>query len=253
MLKCDKLSIVIDGRTLVRELSLELASGELICLLGPNGVGKTLTLHTLAGLLPPVSGAVTLNGEDISRLGRRHIAQGLGLLLQDDSTSFPATVRDTVLMGRHPHLAPLANEAEADRALADRAMAAMELTGFAHRAVATLSGGERRRVAVARLLTQDPAVMLLDEPVNHLDPRHQVAAMKHFRERANNGAAILMSLHDSALAMRHADRALLLYADGSWRLGSAAAVLTPENLEALFRTPYQLFSGASGASILLPG
>lgn len=253
MLKCDKLSIVIDGRILVRELSLELGKGELICMLGPNGVGKTLSLHTLAGLLPPTTGTVFLNGEHMGRLSRRQIAQQLGLLLQDDSDSFPATVSDAVLMGRHPHLGPLAGESATDRALAERAMAAMDLGDFGHRSVATLSGGERRRVAIARLLTQDPAIMLLDEPVNHLDPRYQVATLNYFRERARNGAGILMSLHDSALAMRHADRALLLYADGSWQLGSASAVLTANNLERLFNTPYQLYDRAGGASVLLPG
>jgi iron complex transport system ATP-binding protein len=253
MLKCDRLSIIIGGRTLVRELSLELDRGELVCMLGPNGVGKTLTLHTLAGLLPPTTGTVLLNGEDMRQLGRRQIAQRLGLLLQDDAESFPATVNDAVLMGRHPHLGPLAAESAADRALAASAMAAMDLGGFAQRSVATLSGGERRRVAIARLLTQDPAVMLLDEPVNHLDPRYQVTALEHFRKRATNGAGILMSLHDSALAMRHADRALLLYADGSWHLGKASAVLTAENLQRLFNTPYQLFNGTGGASVLLPG
>ena len=110
-----------------------------------------------------------------------------------------------------------------------------------------------RRVAIARLLTQNPSVFLLDEPVNHLDPRHQVATLKIFRERADSGAAILMSLHDAALAMRHADRALLLHMDGSWQLGEASSVLTATNLERLFNTHYQRFDGPDSASVLLPG
>jgi iron complex transport system ATP-binding protein len=253
MLKCDKLSITIAGRTLVRELSLELGSGEVICMLGPNGVGKTLALHTLAGLLTPASGVVMLDGEDISELGRRQIARRLGLLLQDDAESFPATVLDTVLMGRHPYMTALGSASPADHARADQALASMDLGDFSPRTVGTLSGGERRRVAIARLLTQDPTVFLLDEPVNHLDPRHQVATLKIFRERADQGAAILMSLHDSALAMRHADRALLLHMDGSWQLGEAASVLTAANLERLFDTRYQRFDGQDSAWVLLPG
>jgi iron complex transport system ATP-binding protein len=253
MLKCNKLSISIAGRTLVHELTLELRSGEVLALLGPNGVGKTLTLHTLAGLLKPGSGVVMLDGTDMNKLGRRQIARRLGLLLQDDPGGFPATVSDTVLMGRHPHLGRLDGESAADRTRADQAMTAMDLDGFGQRNLATLSGGERRRVAIAQLLTQDPAVFLLDEPVNHLDPRHQVATLRIFRERANKGAAILMSLHDAALAMRCADRALLLFADGSWQLGDIATVLTTGNLERLFDTRYQRFAGPDNSSVLLPG
>lgn len=253
MLKCEKLSITIAGRTLIRDLSLELGGGEVVCMLGPNGVGKTLALHTLAGLRAPTSGVVTLIGEDISQLGRRQIARRLGLLLQDDAEGFPATVSDSVLMGRHPYLAALASASASDHALADQAMTAMDLDGFSLRSLATLSGGERRRAAIARLLTQDPSVFLLDEPVNHLDPRHQIATLKVFRERADSGAAILMSLHDAALAMRHADRALLLHMDGSWQLDKASTLLTAGNLERLFNTRYQRFDGPDNASVLLPG
>ncbi|MBM4221792.1 MAG: ABC transporter ATP-binding protein [Gammaproteobacteria bacterium] len=253
MLKCENLGIRVTGRTLVRDLSLELRPGEVVCMLGPNGVGKTLTLHTLAGLLPPASGRIWLDGEDLGTLGRRQVARRLGLLLQDEAESFPATVADTVLMGRHPHLGAFAGASAADQALVDHAMAEMELNGFGPRAVGTLSGGERRRVAIARLLAQNPAILLLDEPVNHLDPRHQVLALQAFRRRASQGAVVLMSLHDSALAMRHADRALLLHADGSWQLGDTSSVLTGSNLERLFDTPYRPFTGPGGASALLPG
>lgn len=253
MLKCEKLGIAIAGRTLVRDLSLELGSGELICMLGPNGVGKTLALHTLAGLLAPSGGVVMLDGKDLSQQGRRHIARRLGLLLQDDAESFPATVSDAVLMGRHPHLGSLAGPSARDHALADQAITAMELDGFRLRLTATLSGGERRRVAIARLLTQDPSVFLLDEPVNHLDPRHQITTLKIFRKRADQGAGVLMSLHDPALAMRHADRVLLLHTDGSWQLGDTSTVLTVANLERLFNTRYQRFESTNSTSVLLPG
>jgi iron complex transport system ATP-binding protein len=253
MLTCSALSVSVAGRPLVRDLSFNLAAGDVICLLGPNGVGKTLTLHTLAGLRHPGKGSVSLGREDLLRLRRRQIAQRLGLLLQDDAETFPATVLGTALMGRHPHRAGSAAESEDDCALARAALLAMGLEGLGDRLVATLSGGERRRLSLARLLTQDPAVMLLDEPVNHLDPRHQIAVLEHIGSLARSGRGILMTLHDPSLAMRFTSHALLLFTDGTWLLDTTRAALTTVNLTRLFGTPYDEYSNGRGDSVVLPG
>ena len=230
-----------------------LAPGDVICLLGPNGVGKTLTLHTLAGLRTPREGSVCLGGDDLTRLKRRQIARRLGLLLQDDAETFPATALGTVLMGRHPHLSNAATESPDDLKRARNALSAMKLGGCEDRLVSTLSGGERRRLAMARLLTQDPDVLLLDEPVNHLDPRHQIDTLEHVSALANSGRGVIMTLHDPSLVMRFASHALLLFSDGTWVLDKTRAALTPANLTRLFQVPYDEYVNARGDIALLPG
>ena len=243
----------VAGRCLVRDLSFNLGAGDVVCLLGPNGVGKSLTLHTLAGLRPPGRGSISLGGEDLAGLHRRRIAQRLGLLLQDDAETFPATVLSTALMGRHPHRTGTAADSPEDLSRALAGLRAMGLADFSARLVSTLSGGERRRLALARLLTQDPAILLLDEPVNHLDPRFQISVLEQVGALARANRAVLMTLHDPCLALRFASHALLLFTDGTWLLDTARAALTAANLERLFATPYEEYVNASGDVVLLPG
>ena len=148
----------------------------------------------------------------------------LGLLTQTTEDPFPSTVLDTVLIGRHPHIDFWRWESDADRELARTALAAVGLATFADREIATLSGGERRRVAIATLLAQNPDVFLLDEPINHLDPHHQIDVLRLLRAQADAGHAVVMSLHDAGLAARFADRVLMLFGDGEWLCGPAIDV-----------------------------
>lgn len=250
MLSCSHLDVGVGDRTLVRDLSLRLAGGDLVCMLGPNGVGKTLTLHTLAGLWPPLAGTVQLDGRSLGTMGRRHIARRLGLLLQDDADTFPATVLDAALLGRHPHIGPWASETLADTEIVQQALGMLDLAGLESRPVATLSGGERRRVALARLLAQQADVMLLDEPVNQLDPRHQGRVLSTLQRLADSGKVVVISLHDPVLARRFARSTLLLFGDGAWEFGPASQLLTPARLERVFQTRYERFVGADGAVYL---
>ena len=231
------LSVSAGERRLVTGLTSSFAPGEFVAILGRNGCGKSLTLHTLAGLRPPVSGAVELEGRPLTQLSRRRIAQRLGLLTQDLEEGFASTVLESLLIGRHPHLSLLEREGPADRRLALAALTRVGLPGFAQRSIETLSGGEQRRCAMAALLTQEPQVYLLDEPSNHLDPQQQLAVLGLFKEEANRGRTVIAILHDPTLAARFADSVLLLYGDGNWLAGPAAQVLSAPALSQLYETP----------------
>jgi iron complex transport system ATP-binding protein len=224
-------------RQLVRDLSVEFAPGEVVAILGRNGSGKTLTLHTLAGLRAPAGGKVMLAGTPLAQLRRRAIALRVGLLPQDLEDAFVSTALETVLIGRHPHLALWQWETAQDEELARAALAAVDMAGFAARRTDTLSGGEQRRVAVAALLAQQPSTYLLDEPTNHLDPHHQLAVLGIFRRLASAGSTVVTTLHDPTLAARFAERVLLLFGDGRWALGPVATTLTAASLSELYLAP----------------
>lgn len=239
LLVVEDLHVAVPGRMLVGSLDLELHAGDLVAVLGRNGVGKSLTLLTLAGLRAPESGRVLLKGEDVMSSPRQKTARCLAMLPQVLDDIFPASVMDTALIGRHPHIGAFQWESGEDRMIASRALQSMGLGELGQRDIFTLSGGERRRLAIAQVLTQMPEVYLLDEPSNHLDPQHQLEALRKFREAADAGAGVIASLHDVNLASRYADRCLLLFGDGRWRLGTCAEVLSADSLSDLYATPME--------------
>ncbi len=229
------LTLRIGKRQLLRDLSVAFEAGQNWAILGANGSGKTTLLQTLAGLRHADGGDVLLDGQTIRSIPRRVRAQTLGMLFQDTPDSFPATVCETVLSGRHPHLGFWQTESAADHQVAHAALAAVELTEFAGRSVATLSGGERRRVEVATLLAQDVPLCRLDEPVNHLDPRHQIALLRRIGERTQRAGHLnLIVLHDVNLALRFCSHGLLLLEDGSTRHGRLADILDVSILESVY-------------------
>jgi len=224
---------------LVEDLALSAHSGELIAVLGQNGSGKSMMMHTLAGLRPAEAGSVMLNGENLATAPRHEIAKQLALLPQHVDDIFPATVLDTAMIGRHPHIGRLSWESNRDFVVARTALERVGLQALSERDVLTLSGGERRRLAIDQVLTQEPQVYLLDEPTNHLDPQHQLDALQLFRDKSDSGAIVLASLHDANLAVRYADRCLLLYGDGRWDLGVTEEILDCERLSRLYSTPME--------------
>lgn len=252
VLRCEDLAVAVGHRTLVRHLTLRLSPGDRIAMLGPNGVGKTRALLTMAGLVTPAGGQVTLDGSPIGSVPRRALARQLGMLLQEEGPAFPGSVLDVALLGRYPHHGPWQSPSRRDIELARDALAAVALADCADRDHTTLSGGERRRLAIARLLAQAPPLLLLDEPVNHLDPAHVVALLGHLRALTEQGTAgVLVTLHDASLARRFATEAVLLFGDGHWERGPVADVLTAANLERLFGTRYATYRGADG-ELLVP-
>ena len=245
LLACTDVSVRVPGKRLVDALSFELHRGEIIAVLGRNGTGKSLSLLTMAGLRAPDGGQIRLRGADVAIQGRQETARHLALLPQTIDDIFPATVLDTALIGRHPHIAPLSWESAEDYAAAAAALDTMGLSAMHDRDILTLSGGERRRLAISQVLTQSPDVYLLDEPTNHLDPQHQLDALNVFRRAADRGAGVIASLHDVNLAARFADRCLLLFGDGRWRLGASGDVLDAEVLSDLYATTLESVSWRS--------
>ena len=233
-LSCRGLALAVPGRSLCAGLDLDVQAGECWAIVGPNGAGKTTLLAALAGLRPPAAGVVAYDGIPLPALAPRERARRRGWLPQDSVDFFPATVLETVLVGRHPHLARWQWETADDVGRARRALADVGLAGFDARQVGSLSGGERRRVALAAVLAQDPDLILLDEPSSHLDLVHQIAALEVLARLARErGKAVVMVLHDLHLALRYADHAVAL-GGGRAAAGPAAAILGADSLSALF-------------------
>ena len=241
------LGVTIAGIRVCRSLDLAVLPGECWAILGRNGAGKTTLLHTLAGLRRADAGSIEIAGRPLAATGRREIARLRGVLMQDDSDAFPATVLETVLVGRHPHLSRWQWEGAEDLRIAREALAAADMAGTEARDVRTLSGGERRRVALAALLTQQPRLFLLDEPSSHLDLAHQLALLDRLVAAVRAaGKALIMVVHDVNLAARHCDHALLL-ADGDAVAGPARELLTAELLSQVYRVPLTALAGPRGS------
>lgn len=236
LLGCADLDIEIEGRRLIDKLHFHASAGTVTCVLGRNGTGKTLTLHTLAGLRPSRV-SPQLCGRELVHYSRRELARLLALVPQDTAEAFPCTVMERVIVGRHPHIGFWQWESERDMAITRAALEQVDLHGLEERQIDTLSGGERRRLAIAAALAQDPRLFILDEPTNHLDPQHQLDILKLLRAKADAGCAVIMSLHDAGVAARFADQVLLLFGNGEWLLGATDDVLNAENLTRLYAVP----------------
>jgi iron complex transport system ATP-binding protein len=235
LLRTSDLTISIGSTRVVDGLDLELLPGQRLGILGPNGIGKTTLLKTLAGLRRPDGGTIDLLARRLESWPRRALAQRLGMLLQHTQYAFEASCEEVALIGRHPHLGPLARESEADRRLARAALDEVGLSAFRQRSCFSLSGGESRRLALASLLVQDPTLLLLDEPTNHLDPAHQISVLDLvFQRVAAPGRAALMALHDANLAACYCSQVLLLFGQGEWALGPSRELLTEGTLSRLY-------------------
>ncbi|MDQ7008041.1 MAG: ABC transporter ATP-binding protein [Acidobacteriota bacterium] len=210
LLRVRDLRVRLGRREILRGVDLELRPGELVALAGPNGAGKTTLLRAIAGLLPPFAGGVTLAGRPATALQRRELARHLAYLPQDSVSAFSLSVEQTVLLGRYAHAGALRGYTREDRLTAERAMTVSDVAHLRHRLVATLSGGERRRVFLARAIAQASGVLVFDEPTSALDVGHACSVLDLLRELADAGKAVLFSLHDLALAVRGPDRLLLM-------------------------------------------
>ena len=252
-LACQSLDVSIAGKNICSKLNLELEPGQFWGLLGPNGIGKTTLLKCMAGLSPPDRGNVFLENQEIENLPRRVVARMLGMLQQHTVYVFDASVLETAMTGRHPHLAYWEREGHEDKQKALDAIRAVDLAGFENRSVTGLSGGEARRLAFASLIVQEPAILLLDEPTNHLDMKHQIRIMNQVGKQVIGGnRSAMIALHDVNLAARYCTHIVMLLGQGDWQAGPVAELLNRENLERLYQCPVEVVQ-TSGGRRFLPG
>jgi iron complex transport system ATP-binding protein len=228
-------NVTLAGRPVLRDVSLALSSRHLVALVGPNGAGKTTLLRALAGLVPS-NGVIHVRGDALSSLSLRERARRFAYLPQGHVVHWPLPARDIVALGRYPHGATdparlTARDAEAVL----RAMQAADVVEFSERRVTELSGGERSRVALARVLAVEAPVILADEPTSSLDPRHQIDVMKTLRQAADKGALVMVVTHDLGLAARFADTVLVLSEGRLVSQGDPAVALSEQVMGEVFR------------------
>jgi len=229
MLKIKELSVSYGRRIVLRNVSLNVESGQVVALIGPNGAGKSTLIRAVSGVIPIASGHVRTNGDDFHALTPMQRAKYLAVVPQAVSLPPAFTVWETVLMGRTPYLGFIGQTSSADEEVARNALKRVDALGLADRRVGELSGGEGQRVLLARALCQSTPILLLDEPTAHLDLQYQISLSELVRDLAHHDKlAVLIALHDLNLAARYADRIALMVAGEIKAIGAPREVLTPE-------------------------
>lgn len=243
------LSAMLGERAVLAGVDALFRAGRVTVILGANGAGKSSLLKALAGLLPPSRGGVLLADRPVAALSRRERARLIGYLPQDATVHWNLRARDLVALGRLPHRAPFAAARAADADAVAAALAATETTALADRPVGELSGGERARVLLARVLAGEPRWLLADEPLASLDPAHQIDLLDRLRALAVAGQGVVIVLHDLAQAGRIADDVLLLREGQVVAAGPAATVLTADTVAAVFDVAV---ATVPGSGIMVP-
>ena len=253
-LEVRRLSVAYGERVALRDVSLALADGELLGLVGPNGSGKTTLIRAVSGVVTPREGEVRLGGAETSVLSPREVALRAAVVPQNPPLPPAFSALEIVLMGRTPHLALLQAEAGADLEAARRAMLVTDTWQFADRRVGELSGGERQRLLLARALAQETPLLLLDEPTAHLDVGHQAATLRlMLRLCRDEGKAVLAAVHDLTLAAQFCDRLVMLDRGEVVAEGAPGDVLTPERVRAVYGASVHVLSHPlTGRPVLAP-
>ena len=229
------LSVMLGGRPVLHDVSLALSTGHLVALVGPNGAGKTTLLRALAGLVA-AAGVVSVGGSALSALSLRQRARRFAYLPQGHIVHWPLPARDIVALGRYPHGATDPTRlTPKDAEAVSRAMQAADVVDLAERPVTELSGGERSRVALARVFAVEAPVILADEPTSSLDPHHQLDVMRTLRVAADKGTLVIVVTHDIGLAARFADQVLVLSEGRLVSQGAAGEALSDQVMAEVFR------------------
>jgi iron complex transport system ATP-binding protein len=233
LLVAREISVRLGGRTILDNVSVTLPPNEFVALVGPNGAGKTTLIKALAGLIPAF-GKVEIEGRDRAQMKARERARALAYLPQGHDFSWPLPAAEIVALGRFPHSDPFSPVTPEDRQAVTQALELTGMKAYATRIVTTLSGGERARIALARVLATQAKILLADEPTMSLDPRHQFVVMEILRHTARMRGATLAVVHDLSLAARYADRVLILEKGRIVAEGKPADTLTPDRIARFF-------------------
>lgn len=249
LLKVKNVTFSYGSRDVLRDVGLEARAGEILAIVGPNGAGKSTLVRCINRILKPRLGTVFLDGEDVVCLTGRDCARKIGYVPQTEGEAFPCTVYETVLMGRRPHITW--SVSNSDLAAVEGVLERMGLGAYTERYLHELSGGERQKVMLARALAQEPDVLLLDEPTSNLDVRHQLEVLELVRRAARDqGKCVLMVMHDLNMAVRFSDQVLMLKGGLVFAAGSPRAVLTPENIKAVYEVEAQVVTTVVGCQII---
>lgn len=241
MLRIENLSVSYGPRRVLRNVSLDVTSGEVLALIGPNGAGKSTLVRAVSGVIPVEGGSIRTNGSSLLMLSPMMRARHLAVVPQAVSMPPAFTAWETVLLGRTPYLNFLGQVSAKDEQIARAALARVDALDLSERRVGELSGGEQQRVLLARALAQSTPILLMDEPTAHLDLQHQVALMEMAHSLAHtDGLSVLVALHDLNLAARYADRLALLVSGEIKALGKARQVLVPEAIAAAYGLPVEV-------------
>lgn len=240
----DQVTLMLGGRAVLSGAHAAFCAGRVTVIVGPNGAGKSSLVRAAAGLLSPATGQIRIGADDLAVLEPRARARLIGYLPQEASVHWNVPAREVVALGRLPHRSPFAAPSPEDRAAVDHALALTDATGFADRPVHTLSGGERARVLFARVLAGRPRWLIADEPLASLDPAHQFAMLDLARKAADDGAGVILVLHDLAHAARIADDILILSDGRVVGFGPVGEVLTSDAVAAVFGVAARRIDGA---------
>lgn len=237
-LAAEGVTVRLGGRTVLDGVDAAIEGGELVGLIGPNGAGKTSLLRVFAHLLAPADGVVRCEGRALGGYSPIERARRIAYLAQGAEVHWPMTAEKLVALGRLPHRGSWERLSGDDHAAVSRAMRATEIVEFGDRTLATLSGGERMRVMLARALAVEAPILLADEPVAALDPYHQLQVMEVLKEAAQRGTAVMAVLHDLTLAARFCDRLMLLHDGVVLAEGAPSSVLSESNLETAYSVAF---------------
>lgn len=249
----DKITFKYDEAPILRDIDLDITQGSFVSILGPNGSGKTTLLKNICNLLKPVSGDIQVKGRSIYKIKYRELAKIVAVVHQTNEVNFDFSVFDVVLMGRFPFLSKFQNESREDIGLAKEAMISTGVWELREKSIREISGGERQRVMIARALTQQPEILILDEPVSHLDIKYQLGILNLCKKlNKEKNLTIITTLHDINLAGRFSDYIVLLDKGKIKNVGSPAEVLTEENIEGVYGVRVEVLKRRDEGLYIIP-